>query len=47
MLCPYCSQEDTGYISSEICSVTLLQIEEEYHSVLHQEVLDYLNLTVE
>jgi len=47
MLSPCCSREGIEYISSENCYATFLQIEEESHSVLHQEVLDYLNLAME
>lgn len=43
---PSFSQEGIGYISSENFYATFLQLEEETHSVLHQEDLDYLNLTI-
>lgn len=47
MIAPCCSQEATGYILSENCCATFPQTEKESHSELHQEVLDYLNLTME
>lgn len=39
------SREGIGYISSENFYATFLQLEEEIHSMSHQEALDYLNLT--